>query len=112
MTTATASRWETKRTSETRKVEEVLKPHFQQADAYRYNSACIRVRVIDPQFEGLSHEKRDAMVEQFIDQLPPETQIDIVTLFTFAPSDLKRSPASFKEYMLNSEFDDPSPTML
>ena len=40
--------WETKRTDETRLVEaELVKARFEQVDAYRYNSASIRVRVID-----------------------------------------------------------------
>ena len=112
MTTLAASPWEAKRTSETRMVEELLGEHFQQADSYRYNSACIRVRVVDPRFEGLSREKRDALVEEYLDKLPPETQRDIVTLFTFAPSDLVRTPTTFREYMLNTEFDDPSPSIL
>jgi hypothetical protein len=93
-------------------VEDLLRRHFQQADSYRYNSASIRVRVIDSRFEGMPREKRDAMVEQYLDQLPPETQRDIVTLFTFAPSELERMPKTFREYMLNTEFDDPSPSML
>ncbi|HEY7157179.1 MAG TPA: hypothetical protein VH575_24715 [Gemmataceae bacterium] len=112
MTTATTPPWEAKRTSETRMVEDLLRRHFQQADSYRYNSASIRVRVIDSRFEGMPREKRDAMVEQYLDQLPPETQRDIVTLFTFAPSELERMPKTFREYMLNTEFDDPSPSML
>ena len=112
MTMATTPPWEAKRTAETRMVEDVLKQHFEQADSYRYNSASIRVRVIDPCFEGMPREKRDAMVEQYLDKLPPETQRDIVTLFTFAPSDLKRTPTTFREHMLNTEFDAPSPSML
>jgi stress-induced morphogen len=112
MTTATTPPWEVKRTSETRMVEDLLRQHFQQADSYRYNSASIRVRVIDPRFEGIPREKRDAMVEQYLDKLPPETQRDIVTLFTFAPSELERTPTTFREYMLNTEFDDPSPSTL
>lgn len=112
MTTATTPPWEAKRTPETRTVENLLRKHFQQADSYRYNAASIRVRVIDPRFEGMSREKRDAMVEQFLDQLPPETQRDIVTLFTFAPSELQRAPTTFREFMLNTEFDDPSPSVL
>jgi hypothetical protein len=112
MTTATTPLWEAKRTSETRMVEDLLRQHFKQVDSYRYNSASIRLRVIDPTFEGLPREKRDAMVEQYLDNLPPETQRDIVTLFTFAPSDLERTPTTFREYMLNTEFDDPSPSML
>lgn len=112
MTTATTPRWEAKRTPETRMVENHLRKHFAQADSYRYNSASLRVRIIDPKFEGLSREKRDAMVEPYLDQLPTETQRDIVTLFTFAPSELEQKPTTFREYMLNTEFDDPSPSML
>ena len=56
----------------------------------------------------MSREHRDGMVEPYLDQLPPETQRDIVTLFTFAPSELTRTPKTFREHMLNSEFDDPS----
>ncbi len=112
MTTATTPAWEAKRTPETRMVEDLLRQHFQQADAYRYNSASIRVRVIDPRFDRMSREKRDAMVEPYLDTLPPETQRDIVTLFTFAPSDLEQTPKTFREYMLSAEFDDPSPSVL
>ena len=112
MTTDTKSHWEAKRTSETRKIEELLRKHFERADSYRYNSASIRVRVIDPRFTGKSREERDAMVERYLDQLPQETQRDIVTLFTFTPSDLERTPTTFREHMLNTEFDDPSPSML
>lgn len=112
MTTATTPPWEAKRTAETRQVEDRLRQYFQKADSYRYNSASIRVRVIDPRFEGMPREKRDAMVEQYLAQLPPETQRDIVTLLTFAPSELQRTPTTFREYMLNTEFDDPSPSML
>ena len=104
--------WETKRTDETRMVEQVLKnAGFRQADAYRYNSASIRVRVIDAEFEGMDSDKRDAMVEPCLEQLPERTQGDIMTLFTFAPSELQ-SPGTFREFFLNAEFEDPSPSML
>ena len=112
MTIATTLPWEAKRTPETREVEEFLGRHFQRADSYRYNSASIRVRIIDPRFEGMPRDKRDAMVEPYLDQLPLETQKDIVTLFTFAPSEPERTPTTLREYMLNTEFDDPSPSML
>jgi hypothetical protein len=112
MTTATTPPWEAKRTTETRMVEDRLKPHFDRVDSYRYNSATIRVRVIDGRFEGMSREKRDAMVEDHLEKLPPETQRDIVTLFTFAPSELARTPTTLREFLQNTEFDDPSPTML
>ena len=110
--TTTTPRWETRRTKETRMVEDFLKQHFQQVDSYRYNSASIRLRVVDPRFEGLSREERDTLVEPYLDQLPRETQNDIITLLTFAPSDLERTPATFKEFTINAEFDDPSPSMI
>ena len=50
--------------------------------------------------------------EPLLDQLPSETQRDIVALFTFAPSELERTPTTFREYLLNCEFDDPRPLML
>jgi hypothetical protein len=112
MTTATTPPWEAKRDAETRLVEERLRPHFERVDSYRYNSASIRVRVIDSRFEGMPREKRDALVEEHLDKLPPEIQRDIVTLFTFAPSELTRTPQTFREFMQNTEFDNPSPTLL
>lgn len=112
--TATATLpWEAKRTDETRKVEDVLrKAGFEKVDAYRYNSASIRVRVIDPRFAGLSPEQRDAMVEPCLAKLPERTQADIISLFSFAPAELLQTPNSLKEFLLNTEFDDPSPSML
>src|SRR6266478_8983014 len=113
MTNTTAPAWEAKRTDETRMVEEVLtRAGFDQVDAYRYNSASIRVRVIDRRFEGMPREQRDGMVEPHLEQLPERTQADIVTLFTFAPSELQQTPKTLREFMLNTEFDDPSPSML
>ena len=85
---------------------------FEQVDAYRYNSASIRVRVIDPRFEGLPPEKRDAMVEPHLEELPERTQGDIMSLFTLAPSELQQTPKTFKEFLLNTEFEAPSPSML
>lgn len=112
MTPSAARAWESKRTDETREIEARLRSVFDQADAYRYNSASIRVRVVDPRFEGMSRESRDAMVEAEIDKLPPETQRDIVSLFTFAPSELSGPPQNLRELLLNTEFDHPSPSML
>jgi hypothetical protein len=113
MTNISVPRWETKRTDETRRVEEVLRSvGFQKVDAYRYNPASIRVRVVDPQFEGLPPERRHAIVDPHLEQLPERTQADIIDLFTFAPSELEQTPKTFREFFLNTEFDDPSPSML
>ncbi len=105
--------WEAKQTDETRLVVDVLKrAGFDQVDAYRYNSASIRLRVIDPRFDGLSIEKRDAMVEPVLEQLPERTQADIMTLLTIAPAELQDTPRTFRQCLVNLEFDDPSPSML
>jgi len=106
--TTTIPPWEEKRTGETRRVEEHLGQYFERADAYRYNSASIRVRVIDSRFEGMPREKRDGLVEPYLAQLPEEIQRDIVTLFTFAPSELRETSTTYREFLLNTEFDDPS----
>src|SRR5438270_13674203 len=100
MTDTSAPPWETRRTDETRLVEDVLrKAGFATVDAYRYNSASIRVRVIDPRFEGLPHEKRDAMVEPHLEQLPERTQADIMKLFTFATSELEQTAKTFRKFL-------------
>jgi uncharacterized protein Smg (DUF494 family) len=113
MTSASTARWESLRTDETRNVERVLRDAgFERVDAYRYNSASIRLRVVDSHFEGLSVEKRDAMVEPHLERLPERTQADIISLFSFTPAELQQSPQSFKGFMLNLEFEDPSPSML
>jgi hypothetical protein len=113
MINTSVSACEAKRTDETNQVEQALrKAGFENADAYRYNSASIRVRVIDPRFEGLPQDKRDAMVEPHLEQLPERTQADIMSLFTFAPSELQQTPKTLKEFLLNTEFEDPSPSML
>ena len=113
MTQTTAPAWRARRTEETNRVEEALrKAGFAQADAYRYNAASIRVRVIDGKFEGMPRDQRDALVEAVLDQLPEETQRDIVTLFTFAPSELRQASKTLREFMLNKEFEEPSPSML
>lgn len=113
MSKATKSKWESKRTKETREVERVLRDAgFEQADAYRYNSASIRVRIIDPRFEGLDRTRRDARVEKVLKTLPERTQGDIVMLLTFAPLEIEDPNKWPREFCLNSEFEDPSPSNL
>ena len=113
MTHTTAPTWEAKQTDETRMVERVLRDAgFEKVDAYRYNSASIRVRVIDQRFEGMPTEKRDAMVEPYLERLPDARQADIMNLFT----SLRRSSSSrrsqCREFLKETEFEDPSPSML
>ena len=47
-------------------------------------------------------------ITAYLDKLPAATQRDIVTLFTFAPSEIEGTAESFRELLLNTEFEDPS----
>ena len=109
MKSATRPRWQRLRTAETKQFEKVLRESFPQADAYRYNSASIRVRVIDSRFERMSNERRDALVEPILETLPESIQADIMNLLTMAPNEAE---GSLKKQLANAEFEDPSPSML
>ena len=111
MSSQTQSRWQAMRTDDSRAVEEKLRQAFPQTDAYRYNSASIRVRVIDERFEGKSEEERDAMVEPLLAQLDDPIQADIMNLLTLTPEEAEAKEFS-KFSLLNLEFEDPSPSEL
>ncbi len=74
---------------------------FQQVDAYRFNSASIRVRVVDEAFAGLAARDRYPLVEPLLDTLPEATQIDIITLLMLARGELAMdlSNRDFEEEM-------------
>lgn len=109
MSSVTKPRWHAMRTSESRLIETTLRPEFPNTDAYRYNSASIRVRVVDPRFAGLSTEKRDELIEPILKTLPDQIQDDIMNLLMLAPDEIE----GFSRYSLvNLEFEDPSPSML
>jgi hypothetical protein len=105
-----APRWEDKRTPETRKIEELLRAKgFEWVDAYRYNSASIRVRVIDSRFEGMRIPEREDLVFPIIDSLPKGTREDILLLLLMAPSELR---GRNRHLLVNLEFENPLPSLL
>lgn len=105
-----APRWESKTTPETRKIEERLRgAGFERVDAYRYNSASIRVRVIDPRFEGMSVLGREDLVFPVIDKIPKRTREDILLLLIMAPSELR---GRNRHILVNQEFEHPLPSLL
>lgn len=109
MSQDTTSDWKTLQNEETGRVVAAISTVFGSTDAYQYNPASIRVRVIDARFEGQSNEQRDEMVEPVLATLPEETQAKIINLYTFAPNELKQfSRAS----LLNEEFEHPGRSML
>jgi stress-induced morphogen len=91
-------------------IEEVLeayqKDHQQAKIAmYRQNSASVRIRIIDPDFGGMSKADRNDYVWNYLDRLSDDTQGDISMLVLLTPSEVKKSHA-------NMEFEDPVPSML
>ena len=105
MSTTRATTFRDKRTDETRAIEKKLGQFFPKTDAYRYNSASIRVRVIDDRFRGKSNADREEIVSPHLDDLPPDTQADITMLLLLSPAEAKTSIA-------NLEFEAPSPSKL
>jgi hypothetical protein len=113
MTKHRKPKWDTKRTAESRMVENALRSAgFERVDAYRYNSASLRIRVVDSRFEAMSQDQRDALVEPELDKLPEATQSDIVNLVLLSPSELDQPSDAFREFLMNTEFEYPSPSML
>ena len=62
------------------------------------------------EMQEVNAEMQQKIVE--LEDNQAEIQQDIVTLYTFAPSELKETPKTFREFILNTEFDHPSPSML
>ena len=112
MTTTSAPAWEAKRTAETCLVEETLrKAGFASSEAYRFNSASIRVRVVDPRFEGMRDVPRYDLVEPALDPLPERTQKDIISLYLFAPCELEPLSKGWRHLARNAEFDEAGPVL-
>jgi hypothetical protein len=102
--------WESRKDKDSRKVETfVREAGFERVDAYRFNSASIRVRVIDSSFEGKSIPEREDMVFPVIDRLPKRIREDILLLLTMAPSELG---GRNRHLLVNQEFEHPLPSML
>jgi hypothetical protein len=109
VTENSAPTWEALRTDESRFVEQhLLDAGFEVVDAYRYNPSSIRVRVIDPQFEGLSFNRRIDRIEAHLDRLPEAVQSEIIMLLAVAPSELTGNPRKSRLDSRNSEFEEPS----
>ncbi len=93
------------KTEQTRLIEQQLKPIFPSVEAYRYNIASIRVRIIDGRFQGRSKNERHEWVYSVLSDVPERIRRDITIL-------LLLTPAEAKDSLMNLEFDDPSPSYL
>ncbi len=74
-------------------------------EAYRLDSASIRVRIVDPDFEGLDRAKRHEDVWRLLDELPEDVLSHLSRLLLLTPKEKKTSFASF-------EFDNAVPSIL
>ena len=97
---------ELKMTNEqTRAIEEILRSHFRQVDAYRYNLASVRVRVVDDKFLGKSKPERHTMVWDVLRGLSRADQRDISILLPLTPDEVQDS-------LMNQEFEAPGRSFL
>ena len=90
-------------------IEEELRKRFPKSDAYRYNSASIRVRIIDEAFRGKTEIEREKMVDPILEQLPEDLESDITLLLTLTDDEMQ---AFNRHYLTNLEFENPRPSGL
>ena len=76
-----------------------------QIEAYRQNSVSLRVRVVDPDFAGISRADRHEIIWRFLEELPEEVQSQMSLLILLTPEETGKSLA-------NLEFDHPIPSRL
>ncbi len=74
-------------------------------ETYRQNSVSIRVRIIDPDFAGISRADRHELIWSFLEALPEDVQSQVSLLLPLTPDETATSFASF-------EFDHPIPSGL
>ena len=68
---------------------------------YRYNSASVHIRILDPDFAGMDIPEREDMVWKVLDELPDPVVQDISVLLLLPPEERDA-------YSLSTEFDDRS----
>ena len=92
-------------------VETALKPYLErhpnaQLDSYSQNSVSIRIRVIDPDFDGLDRGKRHDLIWDYLEKALPEHLIQQVTVLLLLTPD--ETDTSYS----NMDFEDPIPSNL
>ncbi len=73
-------------------------------DVYRQSSVSIRIRVIDPDFAGMSRIARHETIWKYLEQVSDDEQGDISMIVLLTPEETARS-------MANLEFEDPVPSI-
>jgi hypothetical protein len=86
--------------------EEYLPDHPDaEVEVKRYNSASIRVRIIDPAFAGQNLTARDTEIWKLLEALPDDIRAEINLLLLLTPPETETS-------LMNREFENPTPTRL
>ena len=75
-------------------IREALKPYEAsharaRVEFKRQNSVSVRVRILDPDFEGLDRAAREDRVWALLDKLPAEVRADITMLLLLTPDEAK-----------------------
>lgn len=87
-----------------------LRPYLDQhpnavEESYPQNSASIRVRVIDPDFQGIDRFDRHDLIWPYLETLPEHIMMQITVLLLLTPEETATSFA-------NTDFENPIPSRL
>src|SRR5213594_1040612 len=74
-----------------------------QIEGRRHNPVSIRLRIIDPDFQGMDRIVREAAIWKLLRQLPEEVFVNITMLLLLTPEETAHSLAS-------QEFEHPIPS--
>ena len=80
-------------------------PTAKESELYRHGRYSVRVRVVDPEFEGMNKKDRQNRVWPYLVSLPEETLSDLSFLVLVSPEEKSKQLSSI-------EFDDPIPATL
>ena len=73
-----------------------------QIEGRRHNPVSIRLRIIDPDFQGMDRIEREPEIWKLLSKLPEEVFVNITMLLLLTPEEAEHSLAS-------QEFDHPIP---
>src|SRR5215475_8886123 len=76
-----------------------------QIEGRRHNPVSIRLRIIDPDFQGMDRIEREPAIWKLLSKLPEEVFVNITMLLLLTPEEAGKSFAS-------QEFDHPIPSRL
>jgi stress-induced morphogen len=76
-----------------------------QIEGRRHNPVSIRLRIIDPDFQGLDRVEREPAIWKLLHRLPEEVLVNVTMLLLLTPEEAET-------YWASKEFDHPIPSRL